>query len=88
MQLMNGVLLRINSSELRQKYSEKHTRLIQAIYRLILPHVRKVFRQSDALGVAPDIASTLCTFATGRDTLPQFDDLFKYFTESSCCDIQ
>lgn len=85
---MNSVLLKVNNSEFQQKYNSKHLKLFQNIYRLILPHVKKVFRQSDALGGLSDIASTLCLFATGKDSLPTFDDLFKYFTETMCCDAK
>lgn len=73
---------------MHQKYGDKYMKLIHNIFRIILPYVKKIFRQSDALGVSAEIASTFCLLATGKNGLPTFDDLFKYFTEASCCDAQ
>lgn len=67
---------------------EKYVRLIQAIYKYVLPHIKNVYRQSNVFSIVPDVAATFCLYANGVNGLPNFDELFKYFTEISCADIQ
>lgn len=67
---------------------EKYIRMTQAVYKYILPHVKNIYRQSNVFSSVPDVAATFCLRANGQNGLPNFDELFKYFTETACTDIQ
>lgn len=73
---------------LKQQYPEQHQKIIQTLYKYILPFVKQIYRQSNVFGGVPDIAATFATHANGQEGLANFQDLFKHFTEATCCDIQ
>lgn len=58
------------------------------LYKHILPFVKQTFRQSNVFGGVPDIAATFCIHAIGQHGMATFQDLFTFFTEATCCDIQ
>lgn len=73
---------------LMQQYPEKRQKVIQILYKNVLPFVKQIYRQSNVFGGVPDIAATFCIHANGQNGLANFQDLFKHFTEVSCCDVQ
>lgn len=73
---------------LKQLYPEQHQKVIQILYKHILPFVKQIYRQSNVFGGVPDIAATFCTHANGQTNLANFQDLFRHFTDAACCDIQ
>lgn len=74
--------------EHQRHYPEQYEKVIQILYRHILPFVKQIYRQSNVFGGVPDIAATFCIFAHGQNSLANFHDLFNHFTEATCCDIQ
>lgn len=88
LQFINRVLSQINNAELQQQYSEQYLKLMQSIFKFILPYVKQIYRQSNVFSSVPDIAATFCQYANGQNGLPAFEELFKYFTETTCCDAQ
>lgn len=88
LQFINNILLKISCIELQQQYTEPYLKVMQSIFKYILPHVKQIYRQSNVFSNVPEIAATFCLYATGTNGLPHFDDLFKYFTEIPCCDTQ
>lgn len=73
---------------LMQQYPEQRQKVIQMLYKNVLPFVKQIYRQSNVFGGVPDIAATFCIHANGQNGLANFQDLFKHFTEVSCCDVQ
>ena len=73
---------------LMQHYPEQHQKVIQTLYKHVLPFVRRIYRQSSVFGGVPDIAVAFCTHASGHNGMASFQELFKDFTEATCCDIQ
>lgn len=77
-----------NDAHLKQQYPDQHQKLVQILYTYVLPFVKQNYRQSNVFGSVPEIAATFCTYANGLYVSTNFQDLFKYFTEATCCDIQ
>lgn len=89
MQFVNQFFMYIvKDINLKQQYPEQHRKVIQTLYKYILPFVKQIYRQSNVFGGVPDIAATFTLNANGYDGLASFQDLFKHFTEATCCDIQ
>lgn len=75
--------------QLAQLYPEQHKKVMSILYKHILPFVKQIYRQSNVFGGVPDIAASFCMHANiGQYGLATFPDLFTFFTESTCCDIQ
>lgn len=88
LQFINKVLSQINNVELQQQYSEQYLKLMQSIFKFVLPYVKRTFPKSNVFSSVPEIAATFCQYASGQNGLPAFDEQFKYFTETTCCDTQ
>lgn len=73
---------------LRSRNPGEYNKITQIVYKSVLPHVKNAYRQCNIFSGVPEIASTLCVYATGQNGVPSFKDLFQYFTEALCCDIQ
>lgn len=71
-----------------QLYIDQQQKIIQILYKYVLPFVKQVYRQSNVFSGVPDIAATFCTHANGLNGTANFQDLFKHFTEATCCDMQ
>lgn len=85
---MNKLFLAIGRDVyLMQMYPEKHQKIIQILYKNVLPFVKQIYPQSNVFGGVPEIAAAFCTHANGQNGTPKFQDLFKHFTESECCDV-
>lgn len=69
-------------------YPEQHQKVINILYKYILPFVKQIYRQSNVFGGVPDIAATFCIQADNQNGSDNFQDLFKHFTEAPCSDIQ
>lgn len=89
LQFINKLFVGIgNDIHLKQVYPEQHQKVISILYKYILPLVKQIYRQSNVFGGVPDIAATFCIHANGQSGMVSFQDLFKHFTETACCDIQ
>lgn len=89
MQFLNKLFIRMeNDFDAKARYHEEYSKVVQILFKLILPYVKQVYRQSNAFSGVPDIAATFCLNANGMNGTPTFVDLFQYFTEAACCDIQ
>lgn len=89
LQFINKFFVSIGKDmHLKQLYPEQHQKLIQILYKHILPFVKQIYRQSNVFGGVPEIAATFCIHANGQTGLANFQDLFKHFTDAACCDIQ
>lgn len=73
---------------LKQLYPEQHQKITNILFKYILPFVKQIYRQSNVFGGVPDICASFCIHANGQHGMPTFQDLFTFFTESTCCDIQ
>lgn len=71
-----------------QMYIEQQQKILQILYKYVLPFVKQIYRQSNVFSGVPDIAATFCIHANRMNGMENFQDLFKYFTEATCCDIQ
>lgn len=81
-------LFESNASNVHLKQPEQHQKIISILFKHILPFVKQIYRQSNVFGGVPDIAASFCRHANGQQGVPTFQDLFTFFTESTCCDIQ
>lgn len=73
---------------LKSRNPTEYHKITQISYKSVLAHVKNAYRQCNIFSGVPDIASSLCIYATGQNGMPSFKDLFLYFTEAVCCDIQ
>lgn len=73
---------------MKSRHPDDCAKITQILFRSILPHVKNAYRQCNVFSGVPDIASTFCIYATGQYGVPAFKDLFQYFAEAMCCDIQ
>lgn len=81
---MNQLFIRIvNDHGLKQQYPEQVAKLVETLFKLVLPHVKQIYRQSNIFSSVPEIAATFCINTSEQ----HFHELFKYFTEATCCDI-
>lgn len=89
LQSLNRLMVCIqNHPGLEGRHVADHNRIVQIMFGAVLPHVKTAYRQSNGFSCVPDIAATFCVYASGQNGLPSFKELFQYFTEASCCDIQ
>lgn len=89
MQFINKFFVCIGKDiHLKQQYPEQHQKIIQTLYKYILPFVKQNYKQSNLFSGVPDIAATFVIHANGQGGLANFQDLFKHFTDATCCDIQ
>lgn len=89
LQFINRLFINIEKDmHLKQVYPEQHQKVINILYKYILPFVKQIYRQSNVFGGVPEIAATFCVKANGQHGTATFHDLFKHFTETPCCDIQ
>lgn len=89
LQSLNRLLVCIqNHAGLQGRHADDHSKIIQIMFKSVLPHVKTAYRQINGFSCVPDIAATFCVYASGQNGLPAFKDLFQYFAEASCCDIQ
>lgn len=79
----------VSNIHLKQLYPEQYQKVMSILFKHILPFVKQIYRQSNVFSGVPDIAASFCIHAnSGQQGMPNFHDLFTFFTESTCCDIQ
>lgn len=89
LQLINKLFTSIaTNNHSKQLYPDQHQKIMSILFKHILPLVKQIYRQSNVFGGVPDISASFCIHATGQCGMPTFQDLFTFFTESTCCDIQ
>jgi S-phase genomic integrity recombination mediator, N-terminal len=78
---VNTILIRLRETPAP---SANDLALAQSIYTFVLPHVKQVFVQGSSSLVVPELAANLSLCATGREGLPMFTELYRFFIEASC----
>lgn len=66
-----------------------YSKIVELFFRYTLPTVKKIYLQeADAIFWIPQIAANLCLCATGIDGIPKFEDLFKFFADNNCPNME
>lgn len=86
---LSSTLIEIQEMAKTSQFVEQnYSSIIELFFRYTLPTVKRIYvHEADAVWL-PQIIANLCLCATGINTIPKFEDLFKFFVDNNCPNIQ